>query len=178
MKKLGLLIIVILTSIFTGCDKESSKENTDQFAGLWSLYQMESYNSQTKEWGEFTSIESGWPNGLKGHILYDDLNHMSVHLVPKNYENTDLQFPSSIDSMSYGALKHLAVSYTYFANYTIDEKNKIIEHKRISHSNPDMWNETVIRKFSFVGDTLILEPIEKTYAGTRLKWIKVSNINK
>jgi hypothetical protein len=40
-----------------------------------------------------------------------------------------------------------------------------------------MWNETAIRKYSFSGDTLTLEPIEKELAGIRLRWIKVSNTN-
>jgi len=156
---------------------KSKNERTNQFVGLWSLYQMQFYNPQTKEWNELKMTEMGFSNGLKGYILYDNSNHMSVHIVPKNYENTDLKFPSIIDSLSIEALKHLVVSYTYFATYTIDKDKKIIEHKRISHSNPNMWNETVKRKYSFIGDTLTLEPIEKEFAGTRLRWIKVSNAN-
>lgn len=136
---------------------------------------MEFENPQTKKWREFKSAERGFPNGLKGHILYDGTNNMSVHLVPKDYENTDLMFPSTIEPISNEALRQLAVSYTYFATYTIDENKEIIEHKRISHSNPAKWNESVKRKYSLVGDTLTLEPIEKEFAGTRLRWIKVSN---
>ncbi len=175
MKKLGLLIVILLTSVFISCENESNTEQTNQFAGLWSLYQMESFNSQTKEWTEFKSAERGYPDGIKGNIFYDDSNHMSVHIVSKGYEDTDLMFPSTIDSISIDALKHLAVSYTYFAIYSIDKDKEIIEHKRISHSNPTMWNETVKRKYSFAGDTLTLAPIEKEFAGTRLRWIKVSN---
>ena len=65
---------------------------------------MEFYNPQTKEWNEFKSLERGFPNGIKGYILYDNSNHMSVHLVPKDYENTDLIFPSIKDSISIDAL--------------------------------------------------------------------------
>jgi hypothetical protein len=177
MKTIQLFIIIILTSLFLSCNNESKNEKTNQFAGLWSLYQMQFYNPQTKEWSEFINAGSGMPDGLKGNIFYDNANHMSAHLVPKGYENTDLKFPSIIDSLSLDALKHHATSYTYFANYTINKEKKIIEHKRISHSNPNMWNETVIRKYSFSGDTLTLEPIEKELAGIRLRWIKVSNTN-
>ncbi|WP_117880477.1 lipocalin-like domain-containing protein [Aureibaculum luteum] len=102
---------------------------------------------------------------------------MSVHFVPKDYENTHLMFPSTIDSISMESLQYLAVSYTYFATYSIDMDKQIIEHKRISHSNPTMWNKTVKRNFSFAGDTLTLEPFEKEFAGTRLRWIKVSHLN-
>ncbi len=176
MKKLEIFSVIILLSVFISCEYDSNKEKTNQFVGLWSLYQMEFYNPQTKEWNEYKSVQGGFPDGIKGNLLYDDANHMSVHIVPKDYENTDLMFPTTIDSISLGALKHLAVSYTYFATYTIDMDEGIIEHKRISHSNPTMWNETVKRKYSFVGDTLTLEPLEKELAGTRLRWIKVPNI--
>lgn len=100
MKKLGLLAVIILISVFTSCENESKNEQTSQFAGLWSLYQMELYNPQTKEKSEFKSAESGLSDGLKGNLFYDDSNHMSVHLVPKDYENTDLKFPTTIDSIS------------------------------------------------------------------------------
>ncbi|WP_068475244.1 lipocalin-like domain-containing protein [Saccharicrinis aurantiacus] len=177
MKTIQPLILIILTSLFFSCNNKSNSENINQFAGLWSLYQMQFYNPQTKEWSEFKNAEIGFSDGLKGSILYDNANHMSVHLVPKAYEKTDLKFPIIIDSLSIEALKHHATSYSYFANYTIDKEKKIIAHKRISHSNPHMWSETVLRKYSFLGDTLILQPIEKELAGTRLLWIKVTNAN-
>ena len=177
MKTIRLFITIILTSLFLSCNNESKNEKPNQFAGLWSLHQMQFYNPQTKEWSEFKNSGMGFPDGIKGNLFYDNANHMSVHLVPKGYENTDLKFPTIIDSISLDALKHHATSYTYFANYTIDKEKKTIAHKRISHSNPNMWNETAIRKYSFSGDTLTLEPIEKELAGTRLRWIKVSNTN-
>jgi hypothetical protein len=177
MKIIQYLIIIILTSSFLSCNNEVKSENPNQFAGLWSLFQMQFYNPETKEWSEFKNAEMGFPDGLKGNLFYDNANHMSVHLVPKDYENTNLKFPNIIDSLSLDALKHHATSYTYFANYSIDKEKKTIAHKRISHSNPNMWNETAIRKYSFSGDTLTLELIEKRLAGTRLRWIKLSNTN-
>jgi hypothetical protein len=165
-------------SLFLCCNDQAEYEKSNQFTGLWSLYEMQYFDSQTNKWTEFKKAERGYPDGLKGNLLYDNANHMSVHLVPKDYDNTDLKFPRIIDSLSLDALKHQATSITYFANYTIDKDNKTIEHKRISHSNPNMWNQTVTRKYSFSGDTLTLEPIEKELAGTRLRWIKISNAKK
>ena len=65
-----------------------------------------------------------------------------------------------------------------FVEYTVDEEQSVVEHARISHSNPAMWNEVVRRKFTFKGDTLILQPLEEATSGLRLKWIRGSASNK
>jgi hypothetical protein len=132
---------------------------------------MEQQDPVTGQWSE-------WRNGMQGYILYDDNDNMSIHLTTKGYEDTELRFPNFIDSISNEALKHLTGSYVYFAKYTIDEKRNEVEHARISHSNPGMWNEKVTRRFTFSGDTLILQPTEEENAGLRLKWLKESVSNK
>jgi len=126
---------------------------------------MEQQDSITGGWHE-------WRNGMQGYILYDDNNHMSLHLTTKGYQNTNLEFPNFTDTVSIDALKHLTKSYVYFAKYTVFEEDSIVEHARISHSNPGEWNDIVKRRFSFVGDTLILRPVEKQKSGLRLKWLK------
>jgi hypothetical protein len=126
---------------------------------------MEQQDSITGKWQE-------WREGLQGYILYDDTNNMSVHLTTKGYQNTDLKFPNFIDTISVDALKHLTGSYVYFAKYTIFEEDSIVQHARISHSNPGDWNKVVQRRFLFKGDTLILRPVEKSNSRLRLKWLK------
>ena len=79
---------------------------------------MEQQDSVSREWSESR-------NGMQGYILYDDKDNMSVHLTTKGYEDTDLQFPNFVDSISNEALKHFTNSYVYFAKYTIDEKQNI-----------------------------------------------------
>jgi hypothetical protein len=132
---------------------------------------MEQLDSTTGNWSE-------WRNGMQGYILYDDKNNMAVHLTTVGYEETDLRFPNFTDTISQEALKYLTNSYVYFAKYTVDEEQSVVEHARISHSNPGMWNEIVRRKYTFKGDTLILQPLDKTTAGLRLKWIRESVSNK
>ena len=133
---------------------------------------MEQLNSETGEWNE-------WRNGMQGYILYDDDNNMAVHLTTDGYEHTDLKFPNFIDTISTEALKYLTNSYVYFAKYTVDEEHNVVEHARISHSNPGEWDAVVRRRYTFSGDTLTLQPIENATANLRLKWIKqsVSNNN-
>jgi len=167
--RLKYLPVLLIAVSLIGCNQKYTSSETRQFSGLWSLFIMEQQDTVSGEWSE-------WRNGMQGYILYDDKGNMSVHLTTKGYEKTDLQFPNFIDSISNEALKHLTNSYVYFAKYTIDEKQSVVEHARISHSNPGMWNEVVRRRFTFSGDTLTLQPLEKETAGLRLKWIKQAPI--
>lgn len=167
MKIDKILILFLIASISSGCNQETEQKEPNKFSGLWSLYIMEELNFETGEWSE-------WRDGMQGYILYDDRNNMTVHLTTTGYEDTNLRFPTFTDTISIEALKHLTNSYVYFAKYTIDEKQQVVEHARISHSNPGLWNEIVKRRFTFSGDTLILQPLEEKEAGLRLKWIRES----
>jgi len=166
--KVNKVLLFLMTATFLyGCSQEIEQKKSNKFSGLWSLYVMEQLNPETGQWSE-------WRNGMNGYILYDDNNNMAVHLTTNGYEDTDLRFPNFTDTISTDALKHLTGSYVYFAKYTILEKENVVEHARISHSNPGKWNEVVKRRFTFSGDTLTLQPLEKKNAGLRLKWIKES----
>ena len=156
--------LIILTLLFTSCKSQIEKQE-HKLTGLWSLVAMDNYNAETKEW-------EVWNGGMQGYILYDDKENMSLHLLTKDYEKTDLRFPDFDDSISLEALKHLTNSYVYFAKYSINYGDSVVTHKRISHSNPGEWGKTVHRKFGFIGDTLILEPLEDKTAGLRLKWVR------
>jgi hypothetical protein len=165
--KQGLIAIFIFIEII-GCTPSSEKNSSAEanpFSGLWSLHVMQQLNPETSDWEE-------WRNGMQGYILYDNQDNMSVHLTIKDYQDTDLRFPNFTDTISYEALKHLTNSYVYFAKYSVDTEQNIVEHARISHSNPGEWNQIVRRRFSFSGDTLTLQPLETEISGLRLKWVK------
>jgi len=167
MRNKQILLPLSLAILFIGCQQKTKEADENSFSGLWSLHIMEEKDSITGEWNE-------WRNGMQGYIIYDEKDNMSVHLTTKGYQDTELRFPNFIDSISTPALKHLTNSYVYFAKYTVDEEENTVKHARISHSNPGMWNEVVKRRFTFSGDTLILQPLEEKNAGLRLKWIKTS----
>lgn len=119
---------------------------------------------ETGKWEEFK-------NGMQGYILYDDQGNMAIHLTTVGYENTDLRFPNFDDNIPIEALKHLTGSYVYFAKYSVDEEKQIVEHARISHSNPGQWTDVVPRKYTFSGDTLTLQPLDEEIP-ERLKWVR------
>jgi len=170
MKHIKILSLLI-TGLLFGCNQVAEQKEQDKFIGLWSLSIMEQLNPETGEWGE-------WGNGMQGYILYDDRDNMSVHLTTVGYEDTDLRFPNFVDSISIEALKHLTNSYVYFAKYSIDEEQRVVEHARFTHSNPGEWDEVVKRRYTFSGDTLTLQPLEEETSNLRLKWIKESMSNK
>lgn len=170
MRNKHILFILSIALVLVGCNQKDKEAEINRFSGLWSLCIMEQQDSVTGEWNE-------WRSGMQGYILYDGKENMSLHLTTKGYEDTDLQFPNFDDTIPIEALKHLTNSYVYFAKYTIDEEQGVVEHARISHSNPGSWNEVVRRRFSFSGDTLTLQPIEKRISGLRVRWIKDSISN-
>ncbi len=174
IKYLHILLCTVFV-ILWGCQQASNHSaapvelNTNPFAGLWTLHIMELQDPQSGEYHE-------WRDGLQGYLLYDNTDNMSVHLTTKGYQDTDLVFPNFNDTISLDALKHLTKSYVYFAKYSVDEANQTVQHARISHHNPTDWNKVVTRKYSFLGDTLVLEPVENTFGKLRLKWVRESEI--
>lgn len=163
MKQFSILLISML--LLMACKEQEKQDKLNQLYGLWSLYAMEQQDSISGKW-------SPWRGGMDGYILYDGKDGMALHLFNKDYKDFDEKFPNFNDSIPIEALKHLTKSYVYFAHYTIDQENSVVEHARVSHSNPAEWNDKVRRKFYFVGDTLFIEPVEKQNSSLRLKWIK------
>lgn len=158
-------LLLLIAALLIGCTPTPTEKETNKFSGLWSLHIMEQRDPETGEWSE-------WRNGMQGYILYDNADNMSVHLTTKGYQDADLQFPNFIDTIPMEALQHLTNSYVYFAKYTVDEEQGVVQHARISHSNPAEWNDVVQRRFTFSGDTLTLQPVEEVNAGLRLKWVR------
>ncbi|HJN05599.1 MAG TPA: lipocalin-like domain-containing protein [Bacteroidales bacterium] len=165
IRKLQIITFLFISMLLIGCNQELRKTPTDKFSGLWKLVVIEQQDSISGEWNEYR-------NGLQGYILYDDKDNMAVHLTSKGYQNTDIRFHDFIDTVSIEELKHRTQSYVYFAKYTVLEDENIVEHARISHSNPNLWNIKVQRLYEFKGDTLMLITLERKNSQLRVKWIK------
>ncbi len=163
MKLNKITTILFASVILISCNQRAKEPQVNKFSGLWKLLVIEQQDSISKEWNEYR-------NGMQGYILYDDKDNMAVHLTSKGYQNTDIIFHDFIDTVSIEELKHRTQSYVYFAKYTIFEDEKTIEHARISHSNPNLWNIVVKRWFEFKGDTLILTTVENGNSPLRVVW--------
>lgn len=147
--RLGIFLIIISMPIFIflSCKTKPELKENNKLIGLWTLHIMEQKDTATGIWNE-------WRDGMQGYLLYDDNNIMALHLTKKGYENTDLQFPDFTDTIPLEALKKLTQTYYYMAKYSVFEAEQIVEHARISLSNPGEWNKIVKRMYSFYGDTL------------------------
>jgi len=157
---LGLLILLFLLAC------EQKKESIQiPILGLWKLHVMEIKNDQG-QWNE-------WRQGMSGYLLYEDSGYMSLHLTPKSYPDTDLQFKNFTDTMQLEQLQYISQNYNYTGSYSIDIDSSIVSHTKLSHSNPNEWGEISRRKFSFVGDTLFVVPTEEENARLRLKFLKL-----
>jgi len=141
----------------------------EKFRGMWKLDKFESYDSVYGRWADdITRI------GYSGYILYDGLGHMAVHLMPMTYTYFDAD--KNPDSLQNEEVKQFAgilkTNYVYFADYKIG-KGKIF-HNKLSATNPKDKGSIAVRDFEFVGDTLLLKPIEKIKGlKLRLRWIKM-----
>ena len=155
---IGGFIILALIS----CQPKEKKVNS--IKGLWTLSSMKVRSSETGIWSDYRG-------GMQGYLLYDGKKNMTIHLTDQGYENTNLQFPNFTDTISIEALKYLTKSYYYIGEYAV-LNDSIVQHTRISHSNPGDWGEVVKRHFSFNGDTLVITPTEQKLSNLELKWVK------
>jgi len=172
-----LFILFIIAGLSFTCADKSRQNRNSILAGMYKLYTIENKDSA----GIWRQQE--WARDGDGYIVYDGNGHMAVHIVPGGYKdykwldeepsiNSDA-VRNKIDRMTTGelkeAVKEFESSYVYFGNYAVDDTADVVTHYRITSSIPAVWGTTVKRKFSFHGDTIILEPLN---ANRRLKWIK------
>ena len=112
-----------------------------------------------------------WKTGTQGKLLYDNNRHVSLHLTINNYGNYKTEFNNFDTSITLKSLKHLTNNYNYMGFYRI--KDSIVEHTKLTHSNPKEWGSISQRKFWFVNDTLFMQPLENKKL--MLKWLKIKN---
>ncbi len=159
-----LLTSILVATLLAACHTASNTNDDGNLVGLWSLKAMDIQDS--------TGAWHVWNGGMQGYLLYDNNGHGALHLLTKDYEKFNITFNHFDNEAPLEALRHLNNSYTYMAKYTISKDKGIVEHTRISHSNPGDWGEVVQRKYRFSGDTLILQPVEDENSALRLKWLK------
>lgn len=157
-----IVSVVFLTSLFA-CQNNSLKPN--KLEGLWKLESMKVRDTSTNTWSDYKG-------GMDGYLLYDRNKHVALHLYEKGYENDRIKFPNFNDSISLEALKHITKSYYYMGNYKVSEKDSIVSHYKLSHSNPSEFGLTAERWFFFSGDTLVMQPVERKNSKLKLKWLK------
>lgn len=162
MNKIRILGIAFLL-IWASCS-DTEKRIPNEITGLWKLVSMKIKDAETGIWSHYRG-------GMQGYLLYDGHKNMTIHLTDLGYEKTDLRFPNFSETISVAALKHLTKSYYYIGEYKI-LNDSIVQHTRISHSNPGDWGKVVQRQYTWNKDTLIITPTERKLANLELKWVR------
>ena len=163
-----LLTLLFVFCLIYACQSPQNPPVQQQEAvkGLWKLFSMEVKDS-LGNW-------SAYRGGMQGFLLYDGNGSMALHLSTDGYENTDLEIKNFTDTIALEKLQYLTNFYGYMGQYRIIDSASIVEHTRISHSNPNDWGKTVQRRFAFSGDTLVITPVESANANLKLKWLPAS----
>lgn len=157
-----LIFIGILSALFS-CKIHQKDQN--RLVGLWKLEIIETKDSVSGDWVTYR-------DGLQGYLVYNEIGHSAVHLTTKGYEKANLEFENFNPDASLEELSHLANSYNYIAKYEILEDKSQIRHERLSHSNPNEWNDIVYRRYTLSGDTLFMYPIEDRNRDLRVTWVR------
>ena len=159
-------VVLFLLTAFA-CTSNDPK-NDPRFHGMWKLDIIESYDSISGKWSNYeTDLYHD------GYILYDGKGHMAVHLTSKGYQDFDVS--ENVDSLDVEGLKERLKFYqsnfVYFADY--ETKENVIDHNRLSATDPINWGTVLTRDFEFKNDTLILSARESIDANRlRLRWVK------
>ncbi len=159
----GLLVLMIALA----CTSNDPK-NDPRFHGMWKLDSIEYYDSISGTWSHYQTDQYH-----DGYILYDGKGHMAVHLTSKGYQDFDLS--ENVDSLDMERLKErlkfYETNFVYFADYKTTDN--VIDHNRLSATDPKNWGTVLTRDFEFKNDTLILTARESIDANRlRLRWVK------
>ncbi|QQX76641.1 lipocalin-like domain-containing protein [Aequorivita iocasae] len=82
-----------------------------------------------------------------------------------------MDLPNFNDSIPVETLKYITKSYCYTGNYKVSEKDSIVSHFKLSHSNPSKFGLTAERRFYFSGDTWVMQAVERKNSKLMLKWL-------
>jgi hypothetical protein len=96
---------------------------------------------------------------------------MTLHLWQKGFKEYPTPYANFTTDLPLADLQNHTKSYYYIGEYAL-LSDSVIQHTRISHSNPKDWGETVQRKFIIRNDTLTITPVEEENANLKLTWLR------
>jgi hypothetical protein len=135
----------------------TAQESELDFLGTWELLSIEE-RTETGDWAQIRIPGGGRPVGI---IMYDEHGTMAVQITtdPRTTE-TPAENPELVNGY-----------IAYYATYEVDANAGTITHHRRSHVNSDLANLSVVRYFSFLGNTLTLTVAPEQ--SLRLNWVKM-----
>ncbi len=172
MKKTFLRSLICLSLIASACGVKKYEQDFNKFTGRWKLYIVETKADVDASWVP----RQGDYKNRQGFILYDGLGGMGVHHVTEDYQHYVFEGKGGLDSLTRNDLRHLANNFVYFGKYRVIDSLGIIEHHIESAHSLNLWGTIAARKYTFMGDTLVLSPVTDQYPKSRLKWVRLSDL--
>jgi hypothetical protein len=135
-----LLTLILLTSF--GNLSIAKSDVRERFVGTWFLQKIE---AQTES-GEWVPSEQLGPSPF-GIIMYDNFGNMTVQIV-----RNDRSIPDSENVVAEIVNGYIA----YAGTFEVDSNAGTVTHHRLTHTNPDLDDLSVVRYYQFRADTLTL----------------------
>lgn len=164
----------VLASLFlaAAAARSAEKPASKKLVGTWKLVSIEERRADGQR---VVPLDYG-PEPV-GILMYDASGHMSAHAVRRGRA----RLPSDdVHLATPEQAKAAMVGYNgYFGRYSVDEKAGIVIHHVEGGLIPNWEGGDQPRRFTLVGDKLILEPPEIQAAGEkrtrRLTWQRVGD---
>lgn len=130
-----IVLCLIVVPIF-------AKVPESNFVGTWELSSIEG-KSDAGHWITAPRFGQSKPAGI---LMYDDEGNMAVQITTNpRFTGWSAERPEMINGY-----------VAYYGTYEINADDGTITHHRLSHTNADVANLSVVRYFSFSDDTLTL----------------------
>ncbi|MBT5185490.1 MAG: hypothetical protein HOM01_01690 [Kordiimonadaceae bacterium] len=130
-------------------------EDKDLFVGAWDMLKFETLNDD----GVWTEVVIS-DTELVGNIVFTASGIMQVQMFSSDRNNAELNDNNAEIVNGYSA---------YFANYEVNDVDKIVTYNRIGHMVERFAKEIVNRKYDFKGDIMYIYNSDKA----RMNWKRI-----
>ena len=126
----------------------------EPFVGTWLLVSQHSLYAGGRR-------EPSRGENPAGILIYDGSGNMAVQLLRTDARSGEFTDLADLCTALEGCL-------AYFGRYTVDEAQRVVRHHVIGASYPAWRNSTLVRRYTFAGDTLTLEAASPAGDSTRV----------
>jgi hypothetical protein len=172
----ALLVLLVLTVLCfwpsaARLEEKRPDAGSNPLVGTWKLVSIDERDASGRQ---VVPLDYG-PEPI-GLLMYDATGHMSAQAMRRG--RARLPATDDVHQATPEQAKAAFVGYNaYFGTYTVDERQSLVVHHVEGSMIPNWEGSAQRRRYTIVGDKLILEPPEFQAAGQqrsrRLTWQRV-----
>lgn len=156
---LVLALIACTVALAATARTAESKKPGHRIVGTWKLVSITAHYPD----GRVLADPDLGPSA-KGYLVYDGSGHMCAQLMnPNRFDWRNPNNPTPQEATA-GVVGYDA----YCGTYEVHESDGIVVHHKELALVPNQVTTSVARRFSFVGDRLVLKLMETAHSGERL----------